>query len=266
MKRIVVAVAVAALVAPAEGHAARWDFKTKDDSAYCRFEGRASFRCVRPRDGFWMRFQGVFAPASTRVAKGTSSRFRGVHGGAAIVLKVGRSFISSDAEVITCWNRRRGLTCKQYSGLSFWIGRRRGWRIFFDAPGRHPEVVPLFRTRQGVWCGIAADVLEPSNPLLECWRPSDGLLLTLLHDDYGRGPGYEQRGKAHGYRPGGFRLLRAGETFVWRCRDVGRMWANRCGATTGKHVFTCGAGPAGVTCRNRAGRGFWVSRRNFSPL
>jgi hypothetical protein len=99
----------------------------------------------------------------------------------------GKVFYPSDAATVTCWSRTTGLTCKHYNGVSFWIGRTRGYRIFYDAPGFVPHVRPLFRTSFGVRCGIELDNLEPANPVLLCWHPSDGLQLTIAHDRAGYG-------------------------------------------------------------------------------
>jgi hypothetical protein len=260
------AVLAAAFAVPEPASAAFWSFRTTAGAAYCRWEPPDSFRCVRPRDGFWIRLTGVSDGPTTRISKGVDPRFRGLSARADFQLRFGREWLSSDAALVSCRSRRTGLTCKQYDGLSFWLGPRRGWRIFVDAPGFAPDVRPLFRTAQGVWCGIAADVLEDSNPLLECWRPGDALFLALAHADGGRGTEYARRDKARGFRPRGFPLLRAGETFVWRCRHVDPEVAYPCSRARGVAVFTCRADAAHVTCRNRRGRGFWVGRRGFYPF
>lgn len=178
-------------------------------------------------------------------------------------LRFGRVFYSSDASVVTCWSRRTGLTCKHYDGLSFWLGRFRGYRIYYDAPGLVPHVRPLLRTPEGVWCGINLDTLVPEKPNLLCWRPGDGVELTLAHDDGGRPAGSEQREKDRGYRPRGFPLLRDGRTLTWRCRRVEPGFAEACSTRGGTPVFTCRNATGRLTCKNRRGHGFWVSRRSF---
>lgn len=262
MRRLVIlaALAVALQATPAAAQADDWWFKTPGGAAYCRFETRA-FLCMRPDDGFWIRLTRIFG-SHPDVRVGSSDDFRGFDGPATRMLGFGQVFYSSDAAVITCWSRRTGLTCKQIAGLSFSLGRERGYRIFYDAPGFPPNVQPLFRSQHGVFCGVDADNLEPSNPFLRCWRPADGLVLGLAHDNEGRGS-HNRREKAVGFRPPGFRLLASGATFVWRCRDVTANLAERCSTRAGEPVFTCTSTRARLTCRNRSGQGFWASARSF---
>jgi hypothetical protein len=222
-----------------------------------------AFMCTTPSNGFWIRLTGIFSTENVDVRKGYSKRFRGLDARAARLLGFGQVFYSSDAEVITCWSRRTGLTCKQFQGLSFWLGRHRDYRIYHDVPGIAPRVRPLFRTAHGIRCGIDRDNLEPSSPLLQCWRSADGLLLSLLHDDEGRRGGHVRSEKAIGFRPPGFRLLEYGNTFAWRCRRVNPHLAEGCSATRGLPVFTCTSSRARLTCRNRSEHGFWASRRSF---
>src|SRR5262245_6787032 len=213
------------------------------------------FLCATPNDGFWIKLTGIYGK-DVDVRKGYSTRFRGLRAPAARILGFGQVFYSSDAEVITCWSRRTGLTCKQFDGLSFWLGRRLGYRIYYDVPGIAPRVRPLFRTPHGIWCGIA-ESLEPANPQLECWRPADGLLLSVLHSERRRGA-HSRREKAIGFRPRGFRLLDYGGTFEWRCRNVTPSSAQGCSTSSGVPVFTCASGRVRLTCRNRDKHGFWA--------
>jgi len=244
---------------PAAASADNWWFKTPGEAAYCGVDN--GFLCMTPNDGFWIRFTGAEDDADVR--KGYADRYRGYRGLADRVLGFGQVFYSSDAAVITCWSRRTGLTCKHYEGLSFWLGRYRGYRIFYDAPGFPPNVRPLFRTGQGIRCGIDRDNLEPASPVLQCWRPADGLLLGIAHDDGGRRGGHIRWEKAIGFRPPGFRLLATGGTFVWRCRKVTALTAERCSTSAGEPVFTCTSSRVRLTCSNRNGHGFWASARSF---
>jgi hypothetical protein len=258
------AASVVALAAPSPALAAEWVFRTPGEAAYCRMEFTQgvfdAFRCVTPNDGFWIRLTGLSKGTNVRVVKGVSPAYRGYRNPAVRVLPFGREFFSSDAFVITCWSRRTGLTCKHYDGLSFWLGRYRGYRIYYDAPGFPPHVSPLFQTAHGVCCGIDTAVLEPANPILLCWRPADGLELSLAHSD---GASHDRREKARGFRPAGFPLLRRGASFVWRCRQVTEAFAERCSTAAGKAVFTCQSDRARLTCRNRRKHGFWVSSLSF---
>jgi len=247
---------------PAAASAEDWWFKTPGEAAYCRFELR-NWLCITPNDGFWIRLTHVYDSGDVDVRKGYSDRFRGYRDPAVRVLGFGRVQHSSDAEVITCWSRRTGLTCKHYGGLSFWLGRYRGYRIFYDAPGFPPNVRPLFQTGQGIRCGIDGDTFTPENPLLRCWRPADGLVLVIRHNDGGRRGGHYRDEKAIGFRPPGFPLLSRDRAFVWRCRKVTALFAERCSTSAGTPVLTCTSTRARLTCLNRNGHGFWVSARSF---
>jgi hypothetical protein len=263
VRRIVLfaALAVALQVSPAAAQSDDWWFKTPGGAAYCRLETGA-FLCMRPSDGFWIRLTRIFGRHAD-VRTGSSGDFRGFDGPAATVLGFGRVFYSSDAAAITCSSRKTGLTCKQIEGLSFTLGRERGHRIFYDAPGFPPNVQPLFRSSHGVLCGIDRENLEPSNPLLDCWRPADGLVLGIAHDSAGNRGSHGRSEKAHGFRPPGFRPLASEDTFQWRCRDVTARLAERCSTSAGTPVFTCTSTRTRLTCRNRSGHGFWASARSF---
>jgi hypothetical protein len=241
-----------------------WVFRTPGEVAYCRMEYIHnvfdSFRCITPSDGFWIRISPLAENA--RITKGYSKAFRGFQRTSVRELEFGQPFASSDAFAITCWSRRTGLTCKQFDGLSFWLGRKPGYRIYFDAPGFRPFVRPFFRTSHGVWCGLNRATLEPASPNLICWRPADGLELRLYHSA-GSKAEYAQRGKDRGYRPRGFANLDEGKTFTWRCRKIERHFAENCSTSAGDPVFTCTSGTARLTCRNRTGHGFWVTARSF---
>ena len=255
------ALAVALQAAPSAGAQDGWAFKTPGGNAYCRYEVRG-FLCMTPRDGFWVRLTRIYGNHAD-VRTGRDDRFRGFRGPAARVLGFGSVFFSSDAQVITCRSSRSGLTCRHSQGLSFSLGRERGYRIFYGKPGFPPNVQPLFRSTHGVYCGINRDNLEPSNPLLSCWRPADGLVLGLSHPG-GRQRGFHERSEqALGLRPRGFRPLAANGTFVWRCRRVTAFLAEQCSTTVGEAVFTCTSTRARLTCRNRDEHGFWASARSF---
>ena len=153
-------VAVALLATPAAASSDNWWFKTPGGAAYCGIPKSGSWLCMTPDDGFWIRLTGIYG-SNTDVRKGYTDRFRGYRGPAPSTLGFGEVFYTSDAAAITCWSRRSGLTCKQIQGLSFWLGRNRGYRIFYSAPGLPPDVYPLFRTGHGIYCGIDADTLVP---------------------------------------------------------------------------------------------------------
>ena len=100
-------------------------FKTPGDAAYCRMEFGAkqfaAFRCITPNDGFWVRISGrLYHPGKdVRVTKGYDPRFKGYRERVQVI-PFGRTWATSDAEVITCRSRRSGLTCRHpMSGLAF---------------------------------------------------------------------------------------------------------------------------------------------------
>lgn len=258
-----------ACLGAAASRAAEWDFRTSGDAAYCRLEfpgGRFdAFRCVRPRDGFSLRFTGL-SGRNVRVAIGQANRFRGLHEGSPHVLPFGRTWLSSDAATVSCWSGRRWLTCKHYDGLSFSLGRRTGYRVYYDAPGFRPDVTPLFRTPAGVWCGINRAVLESAVPLLLCWRPVDGAELSISHGGGTARATQRRDEKALDFRPKGFRVLRRGAVFAWRCRDVQHEFAERCSASAGVPVFVCHNATVRLTCRNRARHGFWINAAAFATF
>ena len=260
LRHWLLAVAVVTLFAPGRADAAfEFGFKTPGGAAYCQLEvennNANAFRCFTPNDGWWIRFNRINGNSPT-VSKGYSARYRGLHPTGASLLAFGKEWRSSDASAVVCRSRSNGLTCKTYSGLSFWIGRYKGYRIFYDTPGERPNVKPLFRTASGVWCGINLNNFEPALPQLLCWHPPTGLKLSLSH---GSRTFTVREEASKGYRPAGFRTLQAGASFSWRCRKLDGDYAENCSATAGTTVLSC-TNAAKLTCKNRAGRGFRVDR------
>jgi hypothetical protein len=256
-----IAIAIAALVSVSAAAAAAppaprdvGAFRTPDGAIYCNL----GF-CFRTSDGFYV---SIDRPLSDHPAfsKGYDARYKGYRNERVEVLPYGQARYSSDAEVLTCWSRPAGVTCKHYEGLSFFLGRRKDHRFFVDPPGRPPDVTPLFRTPLGAYCGILLSFGEKETLL--CWTPRDGLALSIDHSQRGRGSwGRDEQLKGH--RPGGFPVLPAGREFAWRCRKITAPSAE-CSTTQGRTVFTCSTRADGLTCRNRLGHGFWVGReRSF---
>lgn len=259
MRRLaVLALTVAVLATPAAASSDNWWFKTPGGAAYCGVDN--GWVCMRPEDGFWIRITGIFSRHAD-VRKGEADRYRGYHGPAPETLEYGQVLYTSDAKIVTCWSRQAGLTCRHWEGLSLWLGRDRGYRIYYGAPGFPPNVLPLFRTGDGIYCGIDEESHTPETPYLDCWQPADGLVIGIAYP--GRRGVHGHSEQAIGFRPRGFRTLAYGETFVWRCRRVNAFLAEKCSTKAGELVFTCTSTRAQLRCQNRSGHGFWASARSF---
>ena len=201
------------------------------------------FVCFRPSDGRYVSMRGIFRKHPW-FTSGVDERYRGYRSRRVRVLRLGKVWYSSDAEVMTCWSRSRGVTCKHYEGLSFFLGQERGHRFFVDPPGRPPTVTPLFRTALGVYCGLPQSFAEVATLL--CWTPRDGLLVSVSEDQKKRGH-WDRDEQLKGFRPRGYRLLCAGRQFAWRPRGV--------------TVFSCSSRGSGITCKNQHERGFRIGRQ-----
>lgn len=262
MGRFVLAVvAVTALVLAAEASSrSDWWFKTPGGAAYCGFD-KKGWVCIRPRDGFWIRLVFGRREDVVDVRKGVSDAYRTNRERAVRTLRFSEEFETSDAAVVTCRSRRTGVTCNHYLGLSFTLGRNRGYRIFHDAPGFRPNVAPLFKTGHGLYCGIDRETFVPEQPSLHCWNPADGLEIGIGYSSL-RGS-HNRNEKAIGFRPRGFRTLAYGEALEWRCRRVTATTAEKCSTSAGEPVFTCTNTRARLTCRDQDGHGFWASARSF---
>lgn len=120
--------------------------------------------------------------------------------------------------------------------------------------------VRLFRTPdKAAYCYIAA-TLESANPVLGCWTPNDGFTVTIAHDASPPKAQARYLQRNRGRKPGGYDILRFGQTYRWRCDDVGRSFAETCSADAARTVFRCTSRSTGLTCTNRAGHGFHLGR------
>jgi hypothetical protein len=242
-------------------------FKTPDEAAYCEMEFPGdrfdTFRCFTPNDGFWIRFTGIYDGRDVHVTKGYDDRYRGYRSSAYSLLRFGEEWASSDARMIVCKSRRSGLTCKHWDGLTFWLGRYRGYRIYVGPAGERPQIArPLFWSSPGVYCGIGAS-LEPANPTLVCWQARNGLVLSVSHDNSDRRGSWDRNENARGYRPTGYQSLDSPDTFFWRCTNVTEFYAEHCSRGQGTAVFTCETAAGRLTCQSRAGHGFWFTGSSF---
>jgi hypothetical protein len=108
-------------------------FRTPDHAAYCgmnfvRKEWK-EFVCFTPNDGFYVRMTNLYG-ARVKISKGYLDRFVGYRNRRVPLWRFGRTWYSSDAEIVTCSSRRTGLTCRHWRGRGWWLGRFRGYRIF----------------------------------------------------------------------------------------------------------------------------------------
>lgn len=102
--------------------------------------------------------------------------------------------------------------------------------------------------------------MAPENPILGCWTPNDGFDASVAYDTTRGYAGYGDREIFKGHTPSGYKVLRFGKTFRWRCLDVDASFATDCSPHRGTVVFTCTSRRTGLTCRNRDGQGFWLGR------
>lgn len=132
---LLVSAFAAGLAASDAAASSQFAFRTPGHAAYCRmgFSGGAwtRFLCFTPNDGFYVRMTGVLnSRRPVRVVKGYSRRFLHYRNRNIRLLPFGRTWFSSDAEIVTCRSRSTGLTCRHWRGHGWWLGRYRGYRIF----------------------------------------------------------------------------------------------------------------------------------------
>ena len=94
-------------------------FRTRGSSIVCVMTGNGrwtGFACVRPKDGTYARMTGrdLSTERPVRVRAGTDHRLRGFRARGAIVIRPGRSWISSDAELVKCSVGRAAVTCRHW--------------------------------------------------------------------------------------------------------------------------------------------------------
>jgi len=102
--------------------------------------------------------------------------------------------------------------------------------------------------------------MAPENPILGCWTPNDGFQASVAYDTNRGSAGYGARGIFKDHMPRGYKVLRFGKTFRWRCQDIDASFATGCSPHRGTTAFTCVSRRTGLTCRNRDGQGFWLGR------
>jgi hypothetical protein len=109
-------------------------FRTPNHAAYCRMLFRRNawngFLCLTPNDGFWVKMTRVLGPGRVRVTEGYSPTFEDYRNSRARILGFGRTWFSSDAEIVVCNSQRTGLTCRHWQGRGWWLGRFHGYDVF----------------------------------------------------------------------------------------------------------------------------------------
>jgi len=124
------------------------------------------------------------------------------------------------------------------------------------------QPVPLFHTPgNAAFCVLGTGGFEPANPVLKCWTPNDGFTVSVAFDEPRANAFWRKsyRPANRGRTPHGYRLLAFGQRRRVYC-DVSGASVDNCLRGGADVAFTCTSRRTGLTCRNRAGRGFWLGR------
>jgi hypothetical protein len=123
------AVAVAAATpAAASNFQPDFGFRTAAYRVYCFMEFSGSrwtgHICFRTRDGAFAALRGPMSALKgrIRVQRGFAGAFRGYRDRRVRLFAAGRTWSSSDAQIVTCRIRVSSVTCRHYRGASFTLG------------------------------------------------------------------------------------------------------------------------------------------------
>jgi hypothetical protein len=129
MKRVAVLAAAGALSAAAAAFASNFQpdfgFRTAAHRVYCFMEfQRSSWTgvvCFRTRDGAFAALRGPMGAmrGRIRVQRGFGGAFRGYRDRRVRLFAAGRTWSSSDAELVTCRIRAASVTCHHWRGATF---------------------------------------------------------------------------------------------------------------------------------------------------
>lgn len=121
---------------------------------------------------------------------------------------------------------------------------------------------PLFRTPgNAAYCFLGSGGQEPLNPVLKCWTPNDGFTVSVAFEEPKADAPYRKRyvSSNKGRKSKRYPVLRFGQKKRVHC-DVSGKSADNCLRGGKQTAFTCTSRSSGLTCKNRAGRGFWLGR------
>jgi hypothetical protein len=129
MKGVAVLAAAVAMAAATSAAASNFQpglgFRTAAHRVYCFMEIQASawtgVVCFRTRDGAFAALRGPMSQLKgrIRVRRGFGGAFRGYRDRRVRLFAAGRTWSTSDAEVVTCRIRVSSVTCRHYRGASF---------------------------------------------------------------------------------------------------------------------------------------------------
>jgi hypothetical protein len=132
-------------------------------------------------------------------------------------------------------------------------------------PGFFPR--PLFAALgKAAYCYVDQAGFENRRPSLFCWRPRDGWGVEIAsnarraHAAFHNHPPRtgEDFGDLRGYVPRA-RVLSFGRRWLYLCANPAVRTTCHVGGR-GVIAFTCVSSPAGLTCTNAAGHGWWIGR------
>jgi hypothetical protein len=129
MKAMAVLTAAAAVAAATPAAASNFQpdfgFRTAAHRVYCFMEfQRSSWTghvCFRTRDGAFAALRGPMAAmrGRVRIQRGLTGAFRGYRDRRVRLFAAGRTWSSSDAELVTCRIRASSVTCRHWRGATF---------------------------------------------------------------------------------------------------------------------------------------------------
>lgn len=135
-----------------------------------------------------------------------------------------------------------------------------------SAPASH-TVASFYTPQQAAYCKfhVPLDYSPRLDSRLECWTPNDGFTVWMRHDGRVRRT-YDRSNKWRYARS--IRRLTFGRSW-WGSEDGLRVdeagnpyleYREGIGSPRGTVLYRCTSRSTGLTCRNRAGHGWWLGR------